>query len=183
MNVKDLKTIYSKYKVVIIASGFAAVQVLFARAVEADYLKCPCEENYDMYKPLLALLLIVPCCVSLMIGLAINPNFWRLIMGCCSGNRCGTRPCCCSCKSVPCSSCFSCDSPCGGMECCYHPGMRCFRMFLFAIIFPIFWFIVITIDGDYWACVTTDVPYEHPENITCMVSLFSLPPKINAVDT
>ena len=168
MNLKELKSIYSKYEVIIITGGFALVQVLFGRAVEAEFLKCPCEIKSCWYKALLAFILIAPCCVSSVIGLAINPNFWKLIIGCRSGNRSGTRPCCRPTNEiVSCPTWFSWDWSCRAWECCYYPGKRCVRMLMFVILFPIFWIVVITIDGDYWACVATVDPYDYSKNQNC----------------
>ena len=182
MTLKELKSILSKYELLVITGAFVILLILFEQAVETEFLKCPCDKTENLeYNELLNLLIATSCLVLSVIGLAINPNFWRLIVGFCSVNRCCTGPCCCkpSCKKVFFPTWFPCklSIDCCGMECCYYPGMRCVRIFLFAILFPFFWTILITVDGDYWACINTNNPYEIPKNQSCQVSLLSLLPK------
>ena len=82
-----------------------------------------------------------------MAGLSFNQIVWKEITGCCRN---------CQLKS--------------NEECFVKCKVKCtsfLRMFGFALIAPSIWLVGSFLDGDYFACAHTDLPYKLKVNETC----------------
>ena len=132
------------------------LQIILEQFIKNEVFRCPCD--YPPYKKILyfILLIVVPFSLFLFIGFSINPNFWKFIVGC--------KPSKC-CKSSKC---------CHKIECCGYSWKHCCKVFWSACILPIFWVILIFIDGHYLACTVAEKPGDSSKKQTCsLVSLLN----------
>ena len=132
----------------------ALVTVGIDEIIEIAAFKCPCVAESDLAIPCTAalnscprrdkelyayLFILVPSFILLMAGLSFNQIVWKETTSCCRNYNPGCKAKCTS---------FS-------------------KIFGFALISPSVWLVVSFLDGDYFACAQTDLPYKMKVNETC----------------
>ena len=135
------------YKGGILVVFVGLVTLAIERLVEIVVFRCPCGDKSERI-PYALLFIFAPCVILFTIGVGFNPSFWKL----CTGTRegCGPKP--------------------GFDGCCSY---TCCNYFLFALVAPIIWMVLIFIDGDYFACADASTVYESDANESCIpVSIY-----------
>ena len=136
--VKQLQNYKEGMLVVLIGLVTLAVESL----VEIVFFRCPCGYKSERI-PYALLFMLVPCVILFTIGVGFNPSFWKL----CTGTRKGCSP-----KSK--------FDGCCSRACCNY--------FLFALVAPMIWLVLVFIDGDYFSCADASTVYERKANESCI---------------
>ena len=155
--VKILKVLKEKledYENLIQGTLIALVTIGIDEIIEYAAFNCPCVAESDLAIPCTGaldscprrdkelyayLFIFIPSFILLMAGLSFNQFVWKEITSCCRNYK------------------PECKVKCTGF----------IKIFVFALIAPSVWLVASFLDGDYFACAQTNLPYKMEVNETC----------------